>query len=155
MILTHRLLVPNRFTGPLTSTNSNVNSEPIRPPIPSFPPEKVQSSHRSSKKATADKSLLYDEQMKQLLQRIEAVEIKQKIQDKAVPHMSQMFENIETLKKKEAETSVLITKILAGQALSPVEAKAITDAQMNTTKVRAPMLFGTVVQGLTAQFFRT
>jgi hypothetical protein len=76
--------------------------------------------------------------MKQLLQRIEALEMKQKIQDKAVPHMSQMFDDIEVLKAKEAETSSLITKILAGQALSPVEAKAVTDAQMNTTKVCAP-----------------
>ena len=76
--------------------------------------------------------------MKQLLQRIEALETKQKIQDKAVPHMSQMFDDIEVLKAKEAETSVLITKILAGQALSPVEAKAVTDAQMNTIKVCTP-----------------
>ena len=82
--------------------------------------------------------------MKQLLQRIEALEMKQKIQDKAVPHMRQMFEDIETLKKKEVETSVLITKILADQALSPVEAKAVTDAQMNTTKVRAPLMFSAV-----------
>ena len=85
-----------------------------------------------------DKSLQYDNQMKQLLQIMEALETKQKIQDKAVPYMSQMFDNIEVLKAKEAESSVLITKILAGQALSPVEAKAMTDAQMNTIKVCAP-----------------
>ena len=115
------------------------DSEPtILPPVLSFPPEKIRSSFRSSKKTTADKSLQYDDQTKQLLQRIEALETKQKIQDKAVPHISQMFDDIEVLKAKEAETSVLITKILAGQALSPVEAKAVTDAQMNTIKVCAP-----------------
>jgi hypothetical protein len=123
---------------------ANDGEPPILPPIPSFPPEKIHSSFRSSKKTTVDKSLQYDDQMKQLLQRIEALETKQKIQDKAVPHMRQMFEDIETLKKKEAETSVLITKILAGQALSPVEAKAVTDTQMNTTKVRALLMFSAV-----------
>jgi hypothetical protein len=50
---------------------------------------------------------------------------------------------------------VLTAKIFAGQALSAVEAKAITDVQMNTTNIRAPMLFDIVVRGLTAQFFRT
>ena len=69
---------------------------------------------------------------------MEALETKQKIQDKAVPYMSQMFDNIEVLKVKEAETSMLITKILDGQALSLVEAKAVTDAQMNTIKVCSP-----------------
>lgn len=70
----------------------------------------------------------------------------------AVHHMSQMFEDTEILKnlKKEAETSVLIPKMLAGQALSPIEARVVTDA---TTKVVHPCC--ELVWRLTAELFRT
>jgi hypothetical protein len=100
------------------TTSSNAGKQPTPSPVPSFPPRTSHHSYHSSKKATADKSLQYDDHLKQLLQRIEALEIKQKIQEKAVPHMGQMFDDIQILKGKETETSGLITKILAGQALS-------------------------------------
>lgn len=94
----------------------------------------------SSRKVTADLSLRSDDEMKVLLKRMAEFEIIQQDHTNALAHVAQLHDEVQELKGKETELRTMVTKLSAGQALSPAESKKVAEESSNTVRVCKSLL---------------
>jgi peptidoglycan hydrolase CwlO-like protein len=63
------------------------------------------------------------------------LEIVQQEHANALVHIAELHDDVQELKEKQTELHTIVIKLSAGQALSPAEAKKVTDENNNTVKV--------------------
>ena len=125
----------------LPPSNLDPTLEPVTPiyhPSSIHKPAPSSSNYAAlglSRKSAADHSLRSDDQLKVLLKRMAELEIVQQEHANALVHIAELHDDVQELKEKQTELHTIVIKLSAGQALSPAEAKKVTDENNNTVKV--------------------
>jgi hypothetical protein len=134
--------VPGSSSG-LSERDSSPSIDPaleseIPPPALSHKPAPANFNFTPagpSRKMAASVSLQSDVKMKAILKRLAELEIGHQEHANALALVAALYDDVQELKNNENELRTIITKLSAGQILSPAESKKVTDESNNTVKV--------------------